>query len=213
MAGAGASAARRGRVSRWRRQASKLVNRGVPRFVIEGENEIISANSDSWPAEELVRAHHGRLRRLCELMLGDREEAEEIVQDTFMKAYEASMGPSAPSDWSAWLTRVAVNACRDRRRAGWWMRFRRWTDRVEEMALPALEPDPADAATSGETRRQIWLAFRELPDRQRVVFVLRHIEEYSTSEVADALGLSAGSVKRHLFRAIRKLRGALGDMR
>ena len=176
-----------------------------------GENEIISVNSNSWPGEELVRAHHGRLRRLCELLLGDHEEAEEIVQDTFMKAYEASMGPSAPRDWSAWLTRVAVNACRDRRRAGWWMRFRRWTDRVEDVALAAPDPDPADAAASGQTRRQIWAAFRELPARQREVFVLRHIEEYSTAEVADALGLSSGSVKRHLFRAIRKLREALGD--
>ncbi len=160
-----------------------------------------------------MHAHHGRLRRLCELLLGDRAEAEEIVQDTFMMAHEASMGPAAPSDWPAWLTRVAVNACRDRRRAGWWMRFRRWTDRVEEMALPASDPDPAEAAAGAETRQQIWVAFRELPNRQREVFVLRHIEEYSTAEVAAALGLSPGSVKRHLFRAIRKLREALGDAR
>ena len=130
-----------------------------------------------------------------------------------MKAHEASMGPSAPRDWSAWLTRVAVNDCRDRRRAGWWIRFRRWTDRVEEIALPASDPDPAAAAASAEIRRQIWQAFRLLPDRQREVFVLRHVEEYSTAEVADALGLSSGSVKRHLFRAIRKMRDALGDMR
>src|SRR5215468_4058811 len=99
------------------------VNRGLPGFVSEGENEIRSVNSDRWPGDELVRAHHGRLRRLCELLLGDREEAEEIVQDAFMKAYEASMGPAVPNDWAAWLTRVVVNACRDRRRAGWWIRF------------------------------------------------------------------------------------------
>jgi len=129
-----------------------------------------------------------------------------------MKAYEASMGPVVPSDWAAWLTRVVVNACRDRRRAGWWIRFRRWTDRVEELALSTPDPDPADATARRETRRQIWLAFRELPARQREVFVLRHVEEYSTAEVADALGLSSGSVKRHLFRAIRRLREALGDV-
>ena len=130
-----------------------------------------------------------------------------------MKAYEASTGPVVPSDWAAWLTRVVVNACRDRRRAGWWIRFRRSTDRVEELSLSAPDPDPADATARRETRRQIWLAFRELPDRQREVFVLRHVEEYSTAEVADALGLTSGTVKRHLFRAIRRLRGALGDIR
>jgi RNA polymerase sigma factor (sigma-70 family) len=158
-----------------------------------------------------VHAHYGRLLRLCEFLLGDREEAEEVVQDTFMKAYEASVA-AAPTDWGAWLTRVAVNACRDRRRAGWWMRFRRWTDRIDEMPLATQDPGPAEAAAGAETRRRIWSAFRELPDRQREVFVLRHIEECSTAEVAEVLGLSPGSVKRHLFRAIRRLREALGDV-
>jgi RNA polymerase sigma factor (sigma-70 family) len=160
-----------------------------------------------------VRAHYGRLRRLCELLLSDKEEAEEIVQDTFMKAYEACLSGEPPDSWGAWLTRVAVNACRDRRRAGWWMRFRRWTDSIDDIPLASQDPGPAEAATTAETRRQIWLAFRRLPGRQRDVFVLRQIEECSTAEAADLLGLSPGSVKRHLFRALRKLREALGDTR
>jgi RNA polymerase sigma-70 factor (ECF subfamily) len=130
-----------------------------------------------------------------------------------MKAYEACAGSAAPSDWGAWLTRVAVNACHDRRRAGWWIRFRRWTDRVDDMPLAAQDPGPAEAAIGADTRQRIWLAFRQLPDRQREVFVLRHIAECSTAEVAEVLGLSPGSVKRHLFRAIRRLREALGDAR
>ena len=158
-----------------------------------------------------MHAHHGRLRRLCELLLGDKQEAEEIVQDTFMKAYETWTGATAPDDWGAWLTRVAVNACRDRRRAGWWIRFRRRTDHIDDMPLAALDPNPSEAASGAETRQHIWMAFRELPDRQREVFVLRHIEDRSTEEVAEVLGLSQGSVKRHLFRAIRNLRKRLGD--
>jgi RNA polymerase sigma-70 factor (ECF subfamily) len=130
-----------------------------------------------------------------------------------MKAHEACSGSAPPREWGAWLTRVAVNACRDRRRAGWWMRFRRWSDRVDDMALAAQDPGPAEAAIGAEIRRRIWLAFRELPRRQREVFVLRHIEEASTEEVAEVLGLNPGSVKRHLFRAIRRLRQALGDVR
>ena len=160
-----------------------------------------------------MRAHYGRLRRLCELLLGDKQEAEEVVQDTFMKAYEASLGTGTPNDWAAWLTQVAVNACRDRRRAGWWMRFRRWSDPVENVPLVAIDPSPADAASADQIRGRIWAAFRKLPDRQREVFVLRHIEECSTAQVAEALGLDQGTVKRHLFRAIRKMRDALGDMR
>lgn len=130
-----------------------------------------------------------------------------------MKAHEACIGDGVPDDWGAWLTRVAVNACRDRRRAGWWMRFRRWTDPVDDIPLASQNPSPAEAAAGAETRHRIWQAFRELPERQREVFVLRHVEERSTGEVAEVLGLSQGSVKRHLFRAIRRLRETLGDAR
>ena len=64
---------------------------------------------------------------------------------------------------------------------------------------------------NAQTRDRLWRAFQALPDRQHEVFVLRHVEQWSTSEVAEALGMSAGSVKRHLFRAIRHLRRVLGD--
>jgi RNA polymerase sigma-70 factor (ECF subfamily) len=169
---------------------------------------------DGWPGqEELVDAHYGRLRRLCELLLSDREEAKEVVQEVFMKAHEAAVQSKAPNDWAAWLTQVTLNSCRDRSRSGWWIRFRRWSDPPEQLPLRAWQPSPMDAAIGEETRRQIWLAFRRLPDRQREVFVLRYIEEWSTDAVAKGLGLRPGSVKRHLFRAIRRLRAALGGAR
>ena len=156
-------------------------------------------------------AHRGRLLRLCRLLLRDPEEAKDVVQDVFMQAFEAQMQSRAPSDWAAWLTRVAINACHDRHRAGWWTRFRRSSARIEEIPLAAGDSSPADRALSEETGRRIWLAFRKLPDRQRQVFVLRYIENLSTAEMAAALGLSPGSVKRHLFRAIRRLRVSLRD--
>src|SRR4029077_16841894 len=72
-------------------------------------------------------------------------------------------------------------------------------------------PGPSEALVSEETRRRIWAAFRELPRRQQEVFVLRYIDDQSTPDVAQTLGLSAGSVKRHLFRAVRHMRRTLGD--
>ena len=69
---------------------------------------------------------------------------------------------------------------------------------------------PEDTAISSETRRRIWQAFRSLPDRQREVFVLRHVEEWSGPEIAAALGLSPGTVKRHLFRAVHRMRVSPG---
>lgn len=158
-----------------------------------------------------MTAHYGRLRRLCRLVLGDPQEAEDVVQEVFLKAHEAERLGRAPMDWGAWLTRVAVNACRDRRRAGGWMRFRFRSSPVDHLPLVADTPAPGDVAVSENTRRRIWAAFRALPRRQREVFALRHIEEQTTADVAQALGLSPGSVKRHLYRAVRQLRRALGD--
>jgi RNA polymerase sigma-70 factor (ECF subfamily) len=70
---------------------------------------------------------------------------------------------------------------------------------------------PEGAALTGETRGHIWRAFRQLPQRQREVFVLRHLEGWPTRDVAEALSLSTGSVKRHLFRAVARLRKELWE--
>ena len=163
--------------------------------------------------ETIVIAHYGRLRRLCRLLLGDPQEAEDVVQEVFLKAHEAEQVGRPPMDWAAWLTRVAVNACRDRRRAGGWMRFRLRSTHIDDLPLVTDTPGPGDAAVGEETRRRIWTAFRDLPRRQQEVFALRYIEEQATADVAAALGLSPGSVKRHLFRAVRHLRRALADTR
>jgi len=163
--------------------------------------------------DTVVTAHYGRLRRLCRLMLGDPQEAEDVVQEVFLKAHEAEGLGRAPMDWGAWLTRVAVNACRDRRRAGGWMRLRLRSTHIDNLPFVADTQAPSEAAVGEETRRRIWAAFRALPRRQQEVFALRYIEEQPTADVALALGLSPGSVKRHLYRAVRHLRRALGDAR
>jgi RNA polymerase sigma-70 factor (ECF subfamily) len=93
------------------------------------------------------------------------------------------------------------------------MRLRLRSTHVDDLPLVADTPAPSDVAIGEDTRRRIWAAFRTLPRRQQEVFALRYIEEQSTSDVALALGLSQGSVKRHLFRALRHLRGALEDAR
>jgi RNA polymerase sigma factor (sigma-70 family) len=159
----------------------------------------------------LLERHSGRLRRLCGLLLADGQEAEEVVQDVLVKALEALQRQGSPDDWGPWLTRIAVNTCRDRRRAGWWRRFRRWSEPIETVPLRHADPSPEELAIGAETRQQIWQSFRSLPDRQREVFVLRHMEGLSGPEIAHALGLSAGSVKRHLFRAVHRMRQTLGE--
>jgi RNA polymerase sigma-70 factor (ECF subfamily) len=158
--------------------------------------------------EVLYREHSPRLLRLCRLLLRHPQEAEDVAHEVFLKLVQSYRVTDRAVAWGPWLTRVAINACRDRQRAARW---RLWHGAPEEVELVDSNPTPEADALTGETREQIWGAFRQLSQRQREVFVLRHLEERSTQDVAEALGLSTGSVKRHLFRAVQRLRKRLGE--
>ena len=158
----------------------------------------------------LVDAHYDRVLRLCRLLLGDHHEAQEVAQETFLKLH-VHYASADVLDWRAWLTRVAVNGVRDRQRAGWWPRWRRRTDPLDDARLVADAPLPDVAADAKESYRRIQAAFERLPRRQREVFALRQLEGLSTAATAAALRLSEGSVKRHLYRAIDTLRRAVRD--
>jgi RNA polymerase sigma-70 factor (ECF subfamily) len=166
------------------------------------------------PGEEreilrLERAHGARVLRLCRWLLGDPSEAEELGQEVWMRVVRQWRGGQHPDDWRAWITRVTVNACHDRRRSAWWRLGRSQADAPPAAELVARGASPEQEAAAGEERRRIWQAFRRLPTRQREVFALRHLEGHSTGEIALLLGIAPGSVKRHLFRAVRALRAAL----
>lgn len=161
--------------------------------------------------EDLHRAHRGRVTRLCRVLLADPDEAADVVQDVFVKLQRAHATETRPMDWGAWLTRVAVNACRDRRRSGWWRWWRQRGVALEDAGLRAAVRTPEDELVGRETQLRIWTAFARLPQRQREVFALRQLEGYSTGETATLLGVEPGTVKRHLFRAVHGLRRALEE--
>jgi len=160
--------------------------------------------------DELYRAQYPRIVRLCRLLLVDPQEAQEVGQEVFLKLLCEFQAQNRSMAWGAWLTRVAVNACRDRRRSGWWKWWRESSEEFQDGAFPAEGLTPEEEVLSREEQRRIWGAFRALSPRQQEVFVLRHLEEWSTEEVAEMLGLTVGSVKRHLFRAVHHLRKAVG---
>jgi RNA polymerase sigma-70 factor (ECF subfamily) len=174
----------------------------------------IAVADQSPDVDQLYRSQRTRIVRLCTMLLGDAGEAEEVSQEVFLKLHRATAAADADpaTRWPAWLTTVAVNACRDKRRSRWF-RWWRGTSELIESDLADDGISPERAAIDGATRRQIWQALDRLPARQREVFVLRHIESWSTDEVAAALQLNAGTVKRHLFRAVHTLRGALKEHR
>jgi RNA polymerase sigma-70 factor (ECF subfamily) len=165
--------------------------------------------------EALYAAHYGEVLRLCRLLLGNHHDGEEVAQEVFLKAHQKqqTMDGTELMLWRPWLVRVTINACRDRRRSGWWKWFHNPSEEYQEADYPSSSRTPEQALLSRETEGHIWRAFQKLSSRQQEVFALRYVDEWSTEEVAEMLGITTGSVKRYLFRAVHHLRRALRDRR
>src|SRR4051794_9716459 len=174
---------------------------------------------------ELVARHQRRANRIAYHYLRDAAEADEAVQDAFVKAYQhlASFREELPFD--VWFTRILINGCLDRIKAR--TRRERWlVPMAARSASPGADGGPAErnvtervaagglspeeALLGRERRREIAAALSRLPERQRSVFVLSHVEGRTSKEVSALTGLNESTVRVHLFRAIRKLRTLLG---
>jgi RNA polymerase sigma factor (sigma-70 family) len=161
--------------------------------------------------DRLYREQRQAVLRLCRLLLSDREEAEEAAQEVFLRAFRYWRTEGEPDSWRRWLAKVAVNACRDRYRSGWWKWWRRRTEELKEGHYDPASELPEEQLIKREQCERIWRGFLKLPQRQREIFVLRHLEGWSTQEVSDLLGVTVGAVKQHLFRAVRQLRTTLEE--
>ena len=164
---------------------------------------------------DLVASQQRRAARLAFQYLRDAHDADEAVQDAFVKVFTHITSYREELPFEVWFTRILVNACLDLRKAR--ARRLRWVLPIERPAsseMPA--PEAVDRQPSTEDRlvgrarvREIAAAVQHLPERQRTVFTLSHFGGQSTSEVSEALGLSEATVRVHLFRAVRKLRKLL----
>lgn len=160
--------------------------------------------------DDLCRIYYPRMLQLCRLLLTERRDAEEVVQEVFLKLVQEYRRTIEINSWEAWLVRVTVNACHDRRRSAWWKWWRTQDNSFYQDDLPSHSPTPEEQFLNREEQEHVWKALHKLSARQREVFVLRRLEGWSTEAVAEALGLTTGSVKRHLFHALRHLNKALG---
>src|SRR4051812_12865766 len=167
---------------------------------------------------ELVGRHQRRATRIAFHYLRDAAEADEAVQDAFVKAYShlASFREELP--FEVWFTRILINGCLDRIKAR--TRRERWIapmpdgpggerDFAERTA--AAGPSPEDQLLARERRAALGQALAKLPERQRSVFMLSHYEGCTSREVSVLTGLNESTVRVHLFRAIRKLRTLLAE--
>jgi RNA polymerase sigma-70 factor (ECF subfamily) len=167
----------------------------------------------------VVQRYNQRLYRVARGVLADDAEAEDVVQEAYVRAFSALDGFRGEARLSTWLTRIALNEALDRRR-----RRRpavalteidsianRRESAVVALHAAAADLDPERTAARSEIRRLVEAAVDALPDAFRLVFVMRDIEEMSVEDTATQLGIRPETVKTRLHRARRLLRGRLED--
>ena len=164
----------------------------------------------------LVERHSRSLFRLAYRMTSNEQDAEEIVQDAFLRAYRKLGQFESRANFGTWVYRIAVNCALDRRRKlGTEERHREVPTEDDADAPRAIEqrasesPTPDRLALSEEIGKQITLALDALSPAERAAFVMRHWEGRGIEEIAQALHLRNSATKNTVFRAVQKLRRAL----
>ena len=162
--------------------------------------------------EVVMRRHNQRLYSVARAILRNDGEAEDVMQDAYVRAYEHLNQFAGRAKFSTWLTRIAVHEALARQRRG--NRYQELEPMSEREGDPmdrfaSLTPNPEQQASNSEIRRLLEEAVDNLPDNYRTVFMLRDIEEMSTTDAADVLEITEENVKVRLHRARALLRKSL----
>lgn len=148
-----------------------------------------------------MRAHGTRIMRTALRILGNRADAEDVAQETFLRLHRRGIQFESDASLAAWLYRVAVNLCLDRTRA------RKPSAELRDLRSPGISAE--SAAIRQQSRDILLAALEELPARERAAVVLREIEGLETPEVAEILGVAEATVRSQISKAVSKLRARL----
>jgi RNA polymerase sigma-70 factor, ECF subfamily len=165
---------------------------------------------DSDGFRQLVEKHSRSVFRLAFRMTGNEQDAEDIVQETFLRAYRQLNRYESRSSFGTWLYRIAANCSLDLIRSRKHARNR--ADAEVLRTVPASDPGPDRLALSGEVQQRVTAAMAELSQQERTAFVLRHFEGLSIEEISGMLGINGNAAKHSIFRAVQKLRKALDSV-
>jgi len=170
-----------------------------------------SGDSDAFRL--LVEQHSRVIFRLAFRMTGNEQDAEDVVQETFLRAYKRISDYEARASFSTWLYRIASNYAldliRSRRRHEEKRERGSGEDRDILQTIPEASPGPERMAYGGQVKDRVNAALDELTAQERTAFVLRHFEGLSIEEIGRTLGTGANATKHSIFRAVQKLRRSL----
>jgi RNA polymerase sigma-70 factor, ECF subfamily len=182
---------------------------------------ITMATADEQAAQEfssVVASHRSQIFRFLLASTRDVDLAETLTQECFLKAHRNWSNFRGDSSAMTWLMRIAINLQKDHwrnRRMQFWRQTRTNSVDLEEASewLPSGESSQEQKLLARERVGQVWTAVEGLSERQRTVFLLRYVEELELAEIAQTTGLSEGTVKAHLSRALGRVRAELGGKR
>jgi RNA polymerase sigma-70 factor (ECF subfamily) len=162
----------------------------------------------------LVERHSRSVFRLAYRMTGNEQDAEDVVQESFLRAYRQLGRFESRANFGTWLYRIVANCSVDLMRSKQ-ARHDQVRDSLDDaMELPAADaPGPERMAQSAEIQRRVQAALEALSPLERAAFTLRHYEGRSIDEISSALGLGTSAAKHSVFRAVKKLRVALAPLR
>src|SRR5215467_7916382 len=166
----------------------------------------------------LVERHTRSIYGVVYRMTGNQQDAEEILQETFLRAYKSLHRFELRSSFSTWLYRIAVNRSLD------FLKAKKMTDAYQitdnpqseeehEIQIPASDPGPDRLLLSAEARQKIATAIGLLSPAERVAFTMRHMEGKSIEEISKALNVRTSAAKNSIFRAVQKIREQLEPLR
>ena len=188
---------------------------------VEGCVVMATTDESSWVArakqgdqaafEAIFQRYERQIYSFVYRMMGDADDAYDLTQDCFVKAYKALSKTSEDLNVSAWLHRIASNACLDVLRRRQRIRWLPWdSHKHEQMLVSTPLDDPERSAISQETRASVQRVLNRMSHRHRLALILREYEGLSCEEIGEVMGLSRSAVKSMLFRARDEFRRVYG---
>ena len=174
-----------------------------------GEPELVAACLEGriGAFDLIVERHRRTVYQLCYRFVGNHEDASDLSQDVFLRAYRGLKNFRGQSSLSTWLHRISVNVCLNRVSVK-----APQTEPIEnEQHVDTRSESPSEHVLRGERAVRVRAAVARLPEKQRAALILRMYHDMSHQEIADAVGSSVGAVKANVFHALQNLKRLIGE--
>jgi RNA polymerase sigma-70 factor, ECF subfamily len=175
----------------------------------------LAQQGDRRAFEELVNRHKQKAYNIAFGFARDREDAKDLSQEAFLKAFSYLKNFDGRSSFYTWFYRIVVNVCLDYKRRSKRTAADEFNEAVESHMEPSHEPakplSPEQHVFAGQISRKVDAALQKLPDKQRTAFILKNNQGLSIKEIAELMQTAEGTVKVHLHRAVTTLRQSLAE--